>query len=187
MLKSELRSHYKQLRSTLSSDEIERMSQQMAQLSLQLPIWKAQYFHLFLPIVTQKEVNTIYLRSKLQEKNKKIVVSKSDFKTASMQHFMWSNTTKMTTNRYGIPEPDEGIRLKEHQIEVVFVPLLAFDKKGNRVGYGKGFYDRFLSKCLPNTIKIGLSFFPPTKALINTDPKDIAMDYVISPNQLYSF
>ena len=104
-----------------------------------------------------------------------------------MQHFLWSETTQITKNAFGIPEPLEGVRIKEDEIEVVFIPLLAYDKKGNRLGYGKGFYDRFLSKCLPQTIKIGLSFFSPTNTLIDTHPNDISLDYVISPKQVYRF
>ena len=62
-------------------------------------------------------------------------------------------------NKYGIPEPINGIQINSDIIDVVFVPLLAYDSKGNRVGYGKGFYDRFLENLGSKTIKIGLSFF----------------------------
>ncbi len=187
MLKKELRSHYKQLRDSLSAQEIELMSQQIAEQSLQLPIWGLHYYHLFLSMESQKEVNTEYLFSKLCQQNKKLVVSKSDFDTYSLQHFLWSETTQIKINAYGIPEPMEGVSINEHEIDVVFIPLLAFDKNGNRLGYGKGFYDRFLSKCLPQTVKIGLSFFPPTNTLIKTHPKDIPLDYVISPKRVYRF
>ena len=173
MLKKELRSHYKQLRDSLSAQEIELMSQQIAEQSLQLPIWGLHYYHLFLSMESQQ--------------NKKLVVSKSDFDTYSMQHFLWSETTQIKINAYGIPEPMEGVSINEHEIDVVFIPLLAFDKNGNRLGYGKGFYDRFLSKCLPQTVKIGLSFFPPTNTLIKTHPNDIPLNYVISPKRVYRF
>jgi 5-formyltetrahydrofolate cyclo-ligase len=60
---------------------------------------------------------------------------------------------------------------------VVFVPLLAFDKKGNRVGYGKGFYDAFLSKCKPETIKIGLSFFEAEETIDDVFENDFCDAY----------
>jgi len=187
MLKKELRTYYKQLRNSLSTEEIATMSRQITDQCMQLPIWDVHYYHLFLPIESQKEVNTEFLVSKILQKNKKLVVSKSNFETHSMEHFLWSKTTQITKNAYGIPEPSEGIAVKDQEIEVVFVPLLAYDKKGNRLGYGKGFYDRFLSKCMPKTIKIGLSFFPPTNRLIDVHSNDVPLDFVISPKQVYRF
>jgi 5-formyltetrahydrofolate cyclo-ligase len=67
------------------------------------------------------------------------------------------------------------------------VPLLAFDIKGNRVGYGKGFYDKFLSECKPETIKIGLSFFDAEEIVEDTSIKDIQLDYCVTPNRIYKF
>jgi 5-formyltetrahydrofolate cyclo-ligase len=70
---------------------------------------------------------------------------------------------------------------------VVFVPLLAFDKQGNRVGYGKGFYDRFLANCKPETIKIGLSFFEVENEIADVFNNDIELDYCVTPNKIYTF
>ena len=70
---------------------------------------------------------------------------------------------------------------------MVFVPLLAFDEKGNRVGYGKGFYDQFLSKCQPETIKIGLSFFESETLISDTLSTDIQLDYCVTPTKVYNF
>ena len=72
-------------------------------------------------------------------------------------------------------------------MDVVFVPLLAFDEKGHRVGYGKGFYDRFLSQCKPEIIKIGLSFFEAEKEISYSGKNDIMLDHCITPNEIYSF
>jgi 5-formyltetrahydrofolate cyclo-ligase len=70
---------------------------------------------------------------------------------------------------------------------VVFVPLLAFDKKGHRVGYGKGFYDRFLSDCKPETIKIGLSFFEAEESISAILPSDIRLDFCVTPTEIIVF
>jgi len=70
---------------------------------------------------------------------------------------------------------------------VVFVPLLAFDKSGNRVGYGKGFYDNFLAKCNPETLKIGLSFFEIEEEILDINPKDIRLNLCITPQKTYNF
>ena len=57
-------------------------------------------------------------------------------------------------NKWKIPEPLNGIVFDIKQLDVVFVPLVVFDLLGHRIGYGNGFYDRFLAQCLPETLKI---------------------------------
>ena len=69
----------------------------------------------------------------------------------------------------------------------MFVPLLAFDTKGNRIGYGKGFYDRFLADCKPETIKIGLSFFEAEKDFNDVSKDDVQLDYCVTPEELFQF
>lgn len=73
------------------------------------------------------------------------------------------------------------------KIDVVFVPLLAYDNKGNRVGYGKGFYDHFLSECREDVVKIGLSFFEPEEAIEDVSATDIRLDYCVTPMTVYNF
>ncbi|MFZ0597958.1 MAG: 5-formyltetrahydrofolate cyclo-ligase, partial [Flavobacterium sp.] len=72
-------------------------------------------------------------------------------------------------------------------IEVVFVPLLAFDNVGNRVGYGKGFYDKFLAQCKPRTIKIGLSFFEAENQIDDVFESDVKLDYCVTPEKIFRF
>ena len=83
--------------------------------------------------------------------------------------------------------PDASEEVPSSKIEVVFIPLLAFDKQGNRVGYGKGFYDKFLAECNPNTIKIGLSFFEPEELISDVNTKDIQLYYCVTPNRTIKF
>ena len=114
---------------------------------MQLNIWDKTYFHLFLSIEEQKEVETEFLLQILAGKDKEIVVSKSDFETLEMTNYLLTENTKFQKNEHNIYEPIDGIEVPNSKIDVVFVPLLTYDLKGNRVGYGKGFYDNFLSKC----------------------------------------
>ncbi|MDP5026727.1 MAG: 5-formyltetrahydrofolate cyclo-ligase, partial [Flavobacterium sp.] len=85
------------------------------------------------------------------------------------------------------PEPIDGLEVPDAKIDVVFVPLLAYDKQGNRVGYGKGFYDNFLNKCKPETIKIGLSFFPPEEKIDDVSESDVKLDFCVTPDAIFSF
>jgi 5-formyltetrahydrofolate cyclo-ligase len=191
MNKKELRLKYKELRNQLSASEIEEMSLQIANQVLKLDIWNYSFYHLFLTIENQKEVNAEYLLQVLAGKDKNIVISKSDFDTNEMEHFLLNDSLKIKENKYGIPEPINtdfsGIEINPKKINVVFVPLLAFDKMGNRVGYGKGFYDKFLSNCQPNTIKIGLSFFEPEIQIKDVFTTDIQLDFCVTPNKIYKF
>lgn len=186
MLKKELRTKYKKLRQSFSFEEIEEKSLAIANQILQLDIWKNTYFHLFLPIEEQKEVNTEYILQILAGKDKEIVISKSDFATTSMTHYLLTDNTKIKKNEYNIPEPTNGLSVPTEMIDVVFVPLLAYDKQGNRVGYGKGFYDKFLSECKPTVIKIGLSFFEPEELIEDTFENDIKLDFCVSPDKIFS-
>lgn len=187
MLKKALRIHYKTLRKQLSENQLEEMSLAVANNVLTLPVWEKTYFHIFLPIEAHNEVNTEFILHLLSGKDKEIVISKSDFETRNMTHFLLTDNTKIKKNEYNIPEPVDGIEVPAKKIEVVFIPLLAYDKQGNRVGYGKGFYDKFLSECQPETIKIGLSFFEPEEQITDVFETDVKLDYCVTPNAVFKF
>ena len=189
MQKKEARKLYKNKRADLSLDEIEDKSMEIANQLLTLKendFWSSNlYFHLFLSIQEQREINTEHILNILFAKDKEIVIAKSDFENHEMIHFLLTENTRIKKNKYNIPEPVDGIEVPHNKIDVVFIPLLAYDRKGNRVGYGKGFYDRFLEKT--NTIKIGLSFFEPEEKFSDMLPSDIALNYCITPNTIHSF
>lgn len=187
MLKKELRKKYKDLRQQLTEDALVDKSLAIANRMLQLDVWDKIYYHLFLTIEEQKEVDTEFVLQILAGKDKEIVVSKSDFDTLEMTHFLLTDNTKFRTNEYNIPEPINGLEVPVDKIEVVFVPLLAFDGKGNRAGYGKGFYDKFLSKCNPEVIKIGLSFFEAEEEISDATENDVQLDFCVTPNKIYTF
>jgi 5-formyltetrahydrofolate cyclo-ligase len=187
MQKKELRSKYKALRTQLTENELEEMSLAIANKLVTLNIWDKTYFHIFLPIVEQKEVDTELILHLLSGKDKEIIISKADFETRNMTHFLLTDNTKIKKNEYNIPEPVDGIEVPSTKIDVVFIPLLAFDKQGHRVGYGKGFYDKFLSECKPEVVKIGLSFFEAEKEVTDAYEGDVKLDYCISPTTIYEF
>jgi 5-formyltetrahydrofolate cyclo-ligase len=187
MLKKELRQKYKVLRQNLSEENIEERSLQIANQLIRLNIWQHSFYHLFLPIESQKEVNTEYILQVLAGKDKNIVLSKSDFSTREMTHFLLTDNTTIKKNEYDIPEPIDGLEVPISKIDVVFVPLLAFDENGNRVGYGKGFYDKFLAACKPEILKIGVSFFESENVISDVLNTDIQLDLCITPTKIYNF
>lgn len=187
--KKTLRRFYKNKRNELSTDEINILSQKIfLKLNSNFSL-ENKTIHSFLPIEKLKEVNTrIFIHNIWNEnKNIKIVVSKSNFKNFDLQHYYLSKSTKLVENNYGIFEPVKAVPCNIKKIDLVLVPLLCFDKMGNRIGYGKGFYDRFLSQLPSKTNKIGLSFFAPVNQIFEVINTDVKMDYCITPNKIFTF
>jgi len=187
MKKAELRQKYKALRGSLSEANIDDKSIAIANQLLTLSIWDYSFYHLFLTIETHQEVNTDFILNILSGKDKNIVISKSDFKTNTLSNYLLTDATTLKLSAYNIPEPVDGIDISNDKIDVVFVPLLAFDTKGHRVGYGKGFYDNFLASCKPNTIKIGVSFFEAEAEIEDVFENDVTLDYCVTPEKIYTF
>ena len=187
MNKKQLRLEFKNRRNNLSLEQINNYSLEIANLIITLPIWKYSYYHIFLSIKSLKEINTEPLLAILLGKDKNIIVSKTNFETRKMTHVLLQDNTVLKLNSRNIPEPENGIEISSEQIEVVFIPLVAFDNLGNRIGYGKGFYDVFLKECSKATLKIGLSLFEAADSIIDSQPHDIALDYCITPNKVYKF
>nr|WP_299340244.1 5-formyltetrahydrofolate cyclo-ligase [Allomuricauda sp.] len=187
MLKHELRKKYRGLRNALGTEEISIKSVHLTNNILTIPMWDFFYFHVFLSITENKEVDTHPLITLLQGKDKSLVVPKVTGDHSMTQYLLQDNTA-LKLNKWNIPEPVEGIEVDESKIDVVFVPLLAYDVFGNRVGYGKGFYDNLLQKCRPETLKIGLSFYPPEKNRIeDINTNDVRLDYCVTPEEVYKF
>ena len=104
-----------------------------------------------------------------------------------MIHFLLTDSTRLKKSKWNIPEPVDGIEIAPNKLDVVFVPLLAFDGQGQRVGYGKGFYDRFLAQCRKDAIKIGLSLFEAEERISDFEESDIPLDFCVTPKKVYSF
>ncbi len=186
MLKKDLRLKYSKLRKDIAPQSLLNYSLTIANNLLELPLWEYEYYHVFLPILEKTEINTSFILSILRGKNKRIAIPKIASKN-TLKHFLFTDSTKLFTNKWGIPEPVEGTEISASKIDVVFVPLLAYDKKGNRVGYGKGFYDGFLSNCRPNVVKVGLSMFSAEDVISDLNASDIPLDYCVTPEKNHSF
>ena len=184
--KAALRKEYRKQRDLLSEDEIAQASIDISNRCLALDIWGHAVYHLFLTAEKNNEVDTSYLLSILQGKDKSSVIPKMA-KDFSLEHYLLTDQTPLKENSWGIPEPLSGIAISPQQVEVVFVPLLVFDKQGQRVGYGRGYYDRFLAQCNASTVKVGLSFFDPISKIDEVYSNDIALDYAVTPREVYSF
>jgi 5-formyltetrahydrofolate cyclo-ligase len=187
MLKSEIRSFYRQKRSGLSPFEIERISSQVRTLVGDSFSFKGKYISLFLPIESQHEINTYGLLEEIIHQGGIPVVSKANFSDLSMTLFLYETSSQLTLSDYGIPEPKGGIGISAEKLDIVFVPLLALDDKGFRVGYGKGFYDRLLQSCKQECLFIGLHLFDEFTQIDDKHQNDIALHMCFTPVGKYDF
>ena len=195
MTKSDLRQQFLAQRRALSAEEVIDRSLAIANLLFDtffLPTSGPNLIlHTFLPIVRQNEVDTwpIIYRIWQQFSTVQVAVSVTDTTTNRLSHCLLTPNTPLIENRWGIPEPQSETHgaISSEQIDVVLVPLMVFDRHGHRVGYGKGYYDRFLVECRPDCLKVGLSLFRPVERIDNTEPTDVRLDLCITPDKTWHF
>lgn len=185
MNKSTLRQFYRQKRQELHHQEITVRNQQILKHLQALPIWEFQVYHLYVSMLENNEVNTFPLMNYLFDHNKTVVVPKiNGFHLLNCQ--IQRNVVWQKAN-FGVSEPVSFAPIDNSLIEVVFVPMLIGDRLGHRIGYGGGFYDRFLANLPESTLKIGLSFFSPIDSIKDIEITDIPLDYSVSPETVLSF
>ena len=189
MNKSDLRTEYKAKRAALTATQVHVMDRQLLEQLKRLPWETTKYLHCYLPIEKFKEFNTIPFLQWIEENFPKItlVISKSDFHRQELTHFKYNSATLLKLNAWGIPEPEHGEVVHARLIDAIITPLLVVDQQGNRVGYGKGFYDRFFSACRPDVLKVGVSYFAPVQEIADVSPWDIPLSVAVSPTGVFSF
>jgi len=189
MTKEDLRTLYKQKRMALSAEGCAERDRLIFEELVALDWSTCRYVHVYLPLHKFNEPDTLAFASWIRQHYPyvKLVISRSDFMSGTMLNYVWDEHTIIEENKWGIPEPMAGTQVDEKLIDTVLVPLLVADKQGNRVGYGKGFYDRFLAQCKPDVRTIGLSYFEPLNDTLNADSWDIPLQYCVCPSGFYTF
>lgn len=186
MLKADLRKKYIQKRKTLSADEVLLLSEKIFQNFLHyFKPYRGQKVHIFIPIAERKEINTeifiqYFLKQDIRVFVPKIVADK-------LINIEISGSTEFKTNHWGISEPVADEDSGESYFHYVITPLLYCDEKGNRVGYGKGFYDAFFTAISPESKKIGVNYFGPDESINDVWENDIPLDYLVTPDDVLSF
>ncbi|MFK7899855.1 MAG: 5-formyltetrahydrofolate cyclo-ligase [Cyclobacteriaceae bacterium] len=170
MTKQEIRKDQLLKRKALSKKEIDTASQEISDLFFHsFPIKESSVIHIFLSIEKQNEINTWKIIHRLWKDfpSIQVVTSISDFEKLEIKSVSITQNTKVKTNKWQIPEPIEGRSIPNNLIDIVIVPLLAVDTKGHRVGYGKGFYDRFITTCKKEVLLIGVGLEAQKVSFIN--------------------
>jgi 5-formyltetrahydrofolate cyclo-ligase len=189
MKKTEARKTFSAQRFALKPFEVNTKQDLLLIRFQQLSLPDFNLVHAYLPLYERNEPDPTPLLDFMHFRHPgmQVTYARINPDNFSMLHFLQDDDMFFEKNQYGIPEPIGGIEVKETDIDIVFIPLLAFDEAGNRVGYGKGYYDRFLSKCRKDVLKIGLSFFPPVDSIEDVDFFDKKMDFCITPERVYAF
>lgn len=188
MLKSELRKSYLARQKSLSPIERKRASEKITSLFFNhFDLSKVHFLHCFLPIERFNEIDThlIFERIWLDFPQVETLVPRVNFATRAIESLKFSPEIELLENHWQIREPFHDELIETSKIDLVLVPLLCFDKEGCRVGYGKGFYDKFLIKCRADCLKIGLSFFPPVEKIEDARGFDVRLDYCITPEIVF--
>ena len=189
MDKKAFRNAYMKNRRALHPDELEALSARIASKFFSLALDSVRYLHIYYPIPGKQEIDSLLISERIRKEKPHIqlVLPKSDLISCTLKHFCWNDHTQLAMNEWGITEPLSGEEVSPELLDLIVIPLLACDMEGNRLGYGKGFYDRFLATCRPEALKVGLSYFEPQEATIPHEPHDIPLDVCVTPDRVWRF
>jgi len=190
MTKALLRKEFLQKRLSLSEAEYTQLNFQLYQLffsSIDLSFVKV--LHTFLPLQKNKEPDTWIIIDRIRREFPHIRLSlpRVERATEALENIFFEGLHQLEENAWGLAEPKQGVPTPPQQIDMVLVPLLACDTNGQRVGYGKGFYDKFLATCRPDCITVGISLFEPVEPIEDVNAFDVSLQYCLTPATLHHF
>ena len=185
--KKKLRTEMQEQRNRLSEEEIlDRSSKIKDQLNSLLT--NNSYKNYMSYVSVRSEVRTIEIIKQLLKNKKNVSVPVCVPKTTELIASQIFHMNELVPSHFGLLEPKSDLirPIEPETIEIVFVPGLAFDRKGNRLGYGKGYYDGFLKRVSPNTLKIGLAYSFQVIEKVPVDSADVPLDIIITENEIIS-
>ena len=155
----------------------------------EIDLGKVQSLSTFIRIAKFSEIDTsnIYYRLWRDQAWIRTYAPRAGIETGEIESVALFPDTQFSENRWGVREPLDGETVEPAGLDMVIVPLLCVDAAGHRVGYGKGFYDRFLKDCRTDCIKVGLNYFPPFKQIFDIAEHDIPLDVCVTPEKTYRF
>ena len=183
MTKSELRKIYLAKQKSLSSDESVAKSRLIAELFFgSFDLSGVSVLHCFIPIEKFNEIDTRLIIGRIWKEFPaiRVVVPRVDFENHEMNSLTFLPKTKLVRNAWDISEPTHDELVPAGEIDMVLVPGLCFDRMGHRVGYGKGFYDRFLKRCRYDCVRVGLGYFEPVEEIEDVHEGDVRLDALLT-------
>lgn len=190
MTKASLRTAYIEKRKSISELDYLQLNLRICELFFSfVDLSPVNVVHSFLPVTASKEPDMWLIINRLRKEfpNIKLSIPRINRKANSLENFYFEGLQQLAENNWGIQQPMYGIPTPSEKIDLVLVPLLVFDEMGHRVGYGKGYYDRFLSTCRDDCQKIGVSLFPPIEKIADTNENDFRLTACLTPERSYIF
>lgn len=190
MTKTELRKFYLNERLSLSDKDFEQFNRDICKnFFTQITLAEIKVLHSFIPMENTKEPDTWMIINRIQKEfnHIRISVPKINVHSIEINNFYFEGPEQLKPNAWGIPEPQYGAATLTPDIDMVLVPMLIADQYGHRVGYGKGFYDKFLATCSPSCIPVGLCFYEPILRIDDINPRDMPLKYCATPLKVHKF
>ena len=190
MTKAKLRIIYLAKQKSLSALERKQNSRQIVErFFANFGLSETNFLHCFLPIERTNEIDTKPTFQKIWREFPRIetLVPRVNFQTDEIENLKLTSETKLVKNTWEVSEPAHDETVETEKIDLILIPLLCFDTRGFRVGYGRGFYDRFLKNCRADSLKIGLSYFAPVEKILDAQDFDVSLDVCVTPEKVWWF
>ena len=190
MTKTELRKFYLNERLSISDQDLAQLNWDICDnFFSQIDLRQIKVIHSFITMENTKEPDTWMIINRLQKNfaGIRISIPKINIESLSIENFYYENPEQLKVNSWGIREPQYGEPTPTAEIDIVLVPMLIADQFGHRVGYGKGFYDKFLATCKGSCIPVGLCFYEPVLRIDDINEWDMPLKYCVTPRQVHRF
>ncbi|MBL0741553.1 5-formyltetrahydrofolate cyclo-ligase [Chryseolinea lacunae] len=190
MTKDALRKLYLQKRQALTEADYAQLNFQLYQnFFFNVDLSFINVLHTFLPLQKNKEPDTWIIVDRIRREfpHVRLVVPRIEASSGTLENIFFEGLHQIEKNKWDIPEPKQGVPAASEKIDMVLVPLLACDERGQRVGYGKGFYDKFLATCRPDCKTVGISFFEPVERIDDVNALDVPLQHCLTPTAFHTF
>ncbi|NNC97628.1 MAG: 5-formyltetrahydrofolate cyclo-ligase [Gammaproteobacteria bacterium] len=200
--KTQLRQHFRSHRQNLSTSERLRAAEQIAARLCSSTLYQqAQHIGVYASLPDEISLSEFISQARADGKSLYLPVIAPQPDSRTMEFMPWETQTELVTNRFGIPEPvcpgitqtDETPDTKPDALDLILVPLLAYDQSGNRLGMGAGYYDRYFSSRVKNNrhahklIKLGVAHSTQSAITLPSDDWDIKLDALVNEKTIIKF
>jgi 5-formyltetrahydrofolate cyclo-ligase len=189
MIKSTVRKEFLERRMNMIEEDLQQQTALIAFNFKKIILPPVRYLLSYNALATRREFDVAVCEDILKEQNPvmRIAWPKIHVDMLDMEAGLVEKDGLFIKNKFNILEPIAGDIVPPDQLDIIFVPLIAFDVRGYRVGYGKGYYDRYLAQCRPDARKIGFSFFDAVEYIEDIDEFDVPLNFCITPRSIYEF
>lgn len=189
MIKKTVRRDYLQRRMDIPEEDLQQQTALMAFNFKKLAFPPIKYLMSYSPLQARREFDVSVCEDMLRQQNPSLQTAwpRIEEHSAEMEACLVQKDGFFIKNRFNVLEPISSHIIPPQSLDMIFVPLVAFDERGFRVGYGKGYYDRYLARCRPDVIRVGFCFFEAVRDIEDINQFDVPLNFCITPYRNYEF